>query len=84
MAKKDYANIRDEEAQRTRAELWIIIAIVVVVLVGGLVFRMVKHERHKPPADVNISVDAPAPVNTPAAAAGVSGPHPPPATPRGP
>ena len=30
MVKKDYAKLRDEESERTRAELWIIIAIVVV------------------------------------------------------
>ena len=48
MVKKDYAKLRDEESERTRAELWIIIAIVVVVIAGALVFRVVKHKPTTP------------------------------------
>ena len=45
---KDYAHMRDPEAQRTRAELWAIVAIVVVVIVGALVWRVVAHKPAAP------------------------------------
>ena len=41
---KDYAHIRDPEAQRTRAELWLIVAIVAVVVGGALIWRIVAHK----------------------------------------
>ena len=41
---KDYAHMRDPEAQRTRAELWAIVVIVVVVVVGALIWRVVAHK----------------------------------------
>ena len=41
---KDYAHMRDPEAQRTRFELWAIIIIVILVIAGGLVWRMVAHK----------------------------------------
>ena len=40
---KDYAHMRDPEAQRTRYELWAIIVIVVVFVVGGLIWRAIDH-----------------------------------------
>ncbi len=81
MAKKeDYSHIQDEEAQRTRVELWIIIAIVVVVFFGALAWRVIAHKPALPansaPATKNL-----AGTGVPAAAAGVQTPHPPPATP---
>jgi hypothetical protein len=82
--RKNYANVRDEESERTRAELWIILAIALVVIVGGLIFRAVKHKPAAPPLDSNISMSGSSQPNLPAAAAGVQAPHPPPATPRGP
>jgi hypothetical protein len=81
MAKKeDYSHIHDEEEDRTRVELWIIIAIVAVVIVGALVWRVVAH---KPalPANSAPPVKNLAGTGVPAAAAGVQTPHPPPATP---
>ena len=41
---KDYAHMRDPEAQRTRYELWAIVAIVVAVLAGAFVWRAVNHK----------------------------------------
>ncbi len=40
---KDYAHMRDPEAQRTRFELWAIVVIVVVVLASAFVWRAVNH-----------------------------------------
>ena len=41
---KDYAHMRDPEAQRTRYELWAIIIIVVAVVAGALIWRSVEHK----------------------------------------
>jgi hypothetical protein len=45
---KDYAHMRDPEAQRTRAELWAIVVIVVVVVAGALIWRAVAHKPAAP------------------------------------
>ena len=45
---KDYAHMRDPEAQRTRYELWAIVIIVVVVVVGGLLWRSLAHKAAAP------------------------------------
>jgi hypothetical protein len=50
---KDYAHMRDPEAQRTRYELWAIIIIVVVVVAGALVWRSVEHKPAGPQKDYN-------------------------------
>ena len=73
MAPKDYSKIHDPEAERTRAELWIIIAIVVVVILGALVWRVVAHKPAKPANSVPAS--SPAAAGLPAAPAGIQ-PHP--------
>jgi predicted acyltransferase len=79
--KEDYSRIHDEEADRTRVELWIIVAVVVVVLVGALAWRVIAHKPAQPansiPAGKNL-----AGTGVPAAAAGVQAPHLPPATPQ--
>ncbi|WP_158916631.1 hypothetical protein [Caulobacter sp. S45] len=78
MAPKDYSRIHDPEAERTRAELWIIIAIVVVVILGALAWRVVAHKPAKPANSVPAAPNA-APANAmsgvPAAPAGIQ-PHP--------
>jgi hypothetical protein len=38
---KDYAHTHDQQAQRTRYELWVIVALVVVVLAVSLTWRAV-------------------------------------------
>ena len=50
---KDYAHIRDPEAQRTRYELWAIIIIVVVVVAGALLWRSLAHKPAGPQKDYN-------------------------------
>ena len=74
---KDYAHMRDPEAQRTRAELWAIVAIVVVVIVGALIWRVVAHKPAGPREGWNMSG---APASPVPAAAGVrtspASPHP--------
>ena len=72
---KDYAHMRDPEAQRTRAELWAIVAIVVVVIVGALVWRVVAHKPAGPREGWNKPA---APASTAPAAAGVRTSPPPP------
>jgi hypothetical protein len=75
---KDYAHMRDPEAQRTRAELWAIVVIVVVVIAGALIWRMVAHKPAGPPDGASNSTYSAG--QTPAAAAGVrptSAPPPP-------
>jgi hypothetical protein len=76
---KDYAHQRDPEAQRTRYELWAIIIIVAVVVIGAIVYRAVAHKPAGPqrgygPSDSQYTNDI-----APAAAAGVRAPTPPPA-----
>ena len=76
---KDYAHMRDPEAQRTRAELWAIVIIVVVVIGGALIWRVVEHKPAGPQKGWNTNTaDVPPAV---AAAAGVR-PSAPPPTPR--
>ncbi len=77
--KEDYSHVHDEETDRTRAELWIIVAIVVVVIVGALAWRVIAH---KPALPANSAPPAKnlAGTGVPAAAAGIQTPHPPPAT----
>ena len=72
---KDYAHMRDPEAQRTRAELWAIVAIVVVVIVGALAWRVVAHKPAGPREGYN-TAGAPASV-VPAAAGVRTSPAPP-------
>ncbi len=45
---EDYAHIHDPQSQRARRELWVILAIVVVVIVGGIVWRSLAHVPAKP------------------------------------
>ena len=69
---KDYAHMRDPEAQRTRYELWAIIVIVVVVVVGGLVWRSIDHKRAGPQVGYGVNTQAyPGNVGAAPAAAGV-------------
>jgi hypothetical protein len=44
----DYAHIHDAQSQRTRREMWVILAIVVVFIVGGLIWRTAAHVPPKP------------------------------------
>ncbi len=82
MAKKeDYSRIHDQEAERTRAELWIIVAIVVVVIVGALAWRVIAHKPAQPANSIPPAKNL-AGTGVPAAAAGVQTPHLPPATPQ--
>jgi len=45
---EDYAHIRDPQSERTKWELWAILAIVVVVVLSGIVWRAVTHHPGKP------------------------------------
>ena len=72
---KDYAHIRDPEAQRTRRELWLIIIIVVVVVAAGLIWRVVAHKPAGPQKGWNLTTQAPPP-NPGAAAPAAAGVHP--------
>lgn len=71
----DYAHTRDPQAQRTRTELWVILGIVAVVLVGAFVWRAATGRPPGPQVGWNrTEAGASAPVATPAAGAGVP-PH---------
>ncbi len=48
---EDYAHIRDPQSERTKWELWAIVAIVVVVVFGGIVWRAATHHPGKPQTD---------------------------------
>ena len=48
---KDYAHVHDAQSQRTRREMWVILAIVVVVIAGALIWRAVAHVPGKPQRD---------------------------------
>ena len=77
---KDYAHMRDPEAQRTRAELWAIVVIVVVVVAGALIWRVVAHKPAGHQKGWNVdSSSYPSNVGAAPAAAGV---RPAPGTPR--
>ena len=65
---KDYAHMRDPEAQRTRYELWAIIIIVVAVVAGARVWRSVAHKPAAPQKGWGDNTSA-YPVNAEAAAA---------------
>jgi hypothetical protein len=78
---KDYAHMRDPEAQRTRAELWAIVVIVVVVIAGALIWRVVAHKPAGAPDGATNATYSPG--QTPAAAAGVRTPTAPPPRPVG-
>jgi hypothetical protein len=78
VARKDYSKIHDPEAERTRAELWIIIGIVVVVVVGALVFRVIRHRPATPSVRTVPLTQVSPPMTTPGAVAPAK---PPPATP---
>jgi len=45
---EDYAHIRDPQSERTKWELWAIVAIVVVVVVSSIVWRAATHHPGKP------------------------------------
>jgi len=72
---EDYAHIRDPQSERTKWELWAIVAIVVVVLAGSMVWRVVTHRPGRPQTDWNHNVAAsnigssPGSASLPAAAA---------------
>ena len=69
---KDYAHMRDPEAQRTRYELWAIIVIVVVVVAGALVWRSVEHKPAGPQKGWGLNTETyPANADAVPAAAGV-------------
>ena len=77
--KEDYSHVHDAETDRTRVELWIIVAIVVVVIVGALGWRFIAH---KPAQPAEVPPANTAAAGLPAAAAGVRPASPPPATPQ--
>ena len=77
---KDYAHVRDPEAQRTRRELWVIIIIVVAVLAGALIWRSLAHKPAGPQKGWGRTSES-YPVNSEAAAA-AAGVHPDPPAPR--
>lgn len=73
--KRRYAEVRDPEAQRTRFELWAIVILVVIVLVGALIWRSVAHAPAKPQKGWGPSTEQyPANIQAAPAAAGVP-PH---------
>ena len=81
---KDYAHMRDPEAQRTRFELWAIVVIVVVVVAGALIWRVVEHKPagHQRGWPEKGQVNSTYPEGAePAAAAGVQSPPPRPIAP---
>ncbi len=81
---KDYAHMRDPEAQRTRRELWAIIVIVVVVVAGALIWRSLAHKPAAPQKGWGGTAESyPANGEAAAAAAGVhsNSPAPRPAAP---
>ncbi len=45
---EDYAHIRDPQSERTKWELWAIVAIVVAVVVGSILWRAATHHPGKP------------------------------------
>ena len=59
----------DPQTRRTRVELWIIFAVVIVVLAGSLGWRAIGHHRGAP----EISSRPPGSPNTPPAAAAGAG-----------
>ena len=79
---KDYAHMRDPEAQRTRAELWAIVVIVVVVIGGALIWRVVAHKPAGPQKGWGANTEGAPPAV--AAAAGLRPSAPPPPHPAGP
>ncbi len=48
---EDYAHVRDAQSERTKWELWAIVAIVVVVVAGSILWRAVTHHPGKPQTD---------------------------------
>ena len=68
---KDYAHMRDPEAQRTRYELWAIIIIVVLVVSGALLWRSIEHKPAGPQKGWSDNTTA-FPANAEAAAAAAS------------
>ena len=71
----DYVHAHDAQSDRARVELWAILAIVAVVVVGALVWRAATGHRSGPTTGWNETVDrASNPGLTPAAGAGLP-PH---------
>jgi hypothetical protein len=81
---KDYAHMRDPEAQRTRYELWAIFIIVAVVVIGAVVFRAVAHKPAGPQKGYGPGPDAASNSVAPAAGAGIHPSSSPPPRPIGP
>jgi hypothetical protein len=74
---ENYAHIRDPQSERTKWELWAIVAIVVVVIAGSIIWRVVTHHPAKPQTDWGRNAwpsHASAPANAPAGAANAA-PH---------
>ncbi len=76
---EDYAHIRDPQRERTKWEMWAIVAIVVVVVLGSIAWRAVTHHPAKPQTDWGRNAwpqPAAAPPAAPAGAgAGAPAPH---------
>ena len=68
----DYAHAHDAQEDRARVELWVILAIVVVVLGGAFLWRAVTGTKPGPQAGWNRTDPSAAPPST--AAAGVAVP----------
>jgi hypothetical protein len=45
---EDYAHIRDPQTERTKWELWAIVATVVIVVVSSIIWRAATHHPGKP------------------------------------
>jgi hypothetical protein len=66
---EDYAHVRDPQSERTKWELWAIVAIVVVVVAGGILWRAVTNHPGKPQTNWNHNTAASSGSSLPAAAA---------------
>ncbi len=55
---EDYAHIRDPQSERTKWELWAIVAIVVVVVAVSIGWRALAHHPGKPQTDWNRNAGA--------------------------
>ncbi len=84
--KPDYAHAHDAQEDRTRVELWVILAIVVVVLGGAILWRAATGHKAAPQAgwnrgDPNAGSPAPAAAGAGVPARGVGNPPPRPVAP---
>jgi hypothetical protein len=72
---KDYAHTHDAQAQRSRVELWVIVALVVIVLAASLTWRAVTGHHPGPQKGWGPTQAPPPPGHlegTPAAGAGMA------------